>query len=227
MHPSSVVRCGLAAAVFAACATARAGTIDIVPYMGLTPGKWSILQSDGGSWQSGVSVTSGANGQVLKNYWYRSHAGAAWTPDGASNVFEITPTELRIVGLQDGADAWVFDPTPSLPRPLTVNKPYFFSTNLKHPATGEKSKMALLVIVTKTGIAVSTPAGSFTGCIKMRFYSYGGGESEEDVNLDCKGRSDVQTWFHRISDTADPQQESQDGGSTQLIQYGNKNPPFP
>lgn len=216
-----------AAALLAAgiCGSATAATVDLVPYLALKAGKWGILQTVGSSTLSAFAAEEGPGSGQIHRRWYENK-GSGWT-GGEGDIFEITADELRLVGSDDGTDVWVVDPPLIVPRPMTVNRPVLYTGWMKNPRTGAKSRMTMVMIVTKTGLTADVPPGTFSDCIKSRFLSYSEGTSRDSATLLCRGRGETLTWVNKIKDTADPVQETQNSWSSRLVQSGSANPPFP
>jgi hypothetical protein len=198
--------------------------IDVVPYMGLKAGKWAITQEKDSISQQGYVMVKGTNGQIVKE-WY-SNEGSGWTFDEAE-VFQITPSALLYIGVNDGKDLWIFDPTVSIPRPLSLNQAVSYSGVLRNQRTNAVRRITQIFMVTKSGLTVDTTAGSFSGCIKARSFNYIIGTSRDAATLLCSGRDEVQGWVSKIKDTTDPQVETQNEFSFEMIQFGDSNSPIP
>jgi hypothetical protein len=190
--------------------------IDVVPYMGLKAGKWAITQEKDSISQQGYVTVKGTNGQIVKE-WYSNEA----------EVFQITPSALLYIGVNDGRDLWIFDPTVSILRPLSLNQAVSYSGVLRNQRTNAVRRITQIFIVTKSGLTVDTPAGSFSGCIKVRSFNYMTGTSRDSATLLCSGRDEVQGWVSKIKDTTNPQEETQNEFSFEMIQFGDSNSPIP
>ena len=204
-----------------------AAAVDIVSYRGLKPGKWSIMQktTDPSSRQGSV-IVKGANGQIVEE-WY-SDDGSGWTSDG-STVYKITPTDLLLIGENDGKDLWTYEPVLAFPRKISLNQPVPpYNGMLRNQRTQATRRITLLFMITKSGLTVDTQqAGTFKNCIKVRIYEYSAGVSRDATNLEAPGRGKVKHWRCKIKDTPDPVQEIQSVSSYELIQFGDSDPPIP
>jgi hypothetical protein len=202
-----------------------AAAVDIVPYMGLKPGKWSIMQETDSPSRQGSVIVKGTNGQIVEE-WY-SVDGSGWTSDG-STVYKITPTDLLLIGENDGKDLWTYEPVLAFPRKISLNQPVPYNGILRNQRTQATRRITLLFMITKSGLTVDTQqAGTFKNCIKVRIYEYSAGVSRDATNLEAPGRGKVKHWRCKIKDTPDPIQEIQSVSSYELIQFGDSNPPIP
>jgi hypothetical protein len=198
--------------------------VDILPYLGLKPGKWGILQKTNSTTQTGYVTVQGTDGQIIHE-WY-NNKGSGWTFD-SSEVFEITPTAVLKIGSYDGTDMWIAEPSMRIPRPLSLNKPVYYNGIMRNQSTNATQRYTAVLVITKSGLTVDTQAGSFKNCIKFRVYEYSAGISRDATNLLAPGRIEVKSWVCKIKDTSNPVQETQDAFGYELIQFGNSNPPIP
>jgi hypothetical protein len=82
-------------------------------------------------------------------------------------------------------------------------------------------------MITKSGLTANTLGGTFSNCIKSKTYGHQAGVSREETSILCPGRADVKEWVSKIKDTTDPQQETQNAFSAEIVQFGDSNPLLP
>ena len=200
-----------------------AASVDIVPYMALTPGKWGISRQVGGTSRQGFVNAKGANGKILRHYY--NDEGSGWVFD-STDVFKVTATAVIHVGTHDGTDMWVLEPVFSIPRPLKLNKPVYYTGVLKNKRTLATTRVSAFTVITGSGLTVVAPAGTFTNCIKQRMYSYRNGMSRDALELSAPGRGGMLEWRNKIKDTDDPVVETQIPNSHEMTEYGDADAPF-
>jgi hypothetical protein len=220
----SVISAIILIAVFALSSSVLAATVDIVNYMGIKAGKWSVFQSVGSTSKDGFITVSGANGQILRKFYNNTASG--WVFDSAM-VFKVTSTTLQIIGSNDGKDLWLFEPACTFPRLLTVNKAYHYNGIMRNNRTNATQTYVLTLHVTQTGLTVHTTPGTFANCIKFRSYEYTPGQMRMSTQLCAPGREELRAWVSKIKDTTNPELETQNSFIKQLIQFGDSNPPLP
>jgi hypothetical protein len=201
-----------------------ATTVDIVNYMGLKAGKWSIFTKPGSGTLEGFTTVKGANGQILRKYYEKS--GNVWTWD-SSEIFKITPTTVQLVGSIEGPDTWNLEPAFVFPRLLNLNKPVRYNGVMRNQRTNATQPIMLVLCVTQQGLTVNTTAGTFTNCIKVWSFQYTPGQLREGVELWAPGRERVKSWVSKIKDTPSPVVETQTASSKVLVQFGDSAPPLP
>jgi hypothetical protein len=201
-----------------------AAAVDIVPYLGLKPGKWGILQNTNSITQQGYVTVQGTDGQIVRT-WY-DNKGSGWT-FSSSEVFKITPTALLMIGSNDGRDMWAAEPVFTVPRSLSLNQPVYYNGIMRNQRTQATKRSTMVLVITKGGLTVDTQAGTFDKCIKFRHYEYSPGTSRDATVLLGPGRSELKGWVSKIKDTSNPVQETQSAFGYELIQFGDSNPPFP
>ncbi len=202
--------------------SAGAVTVDIAPYMALTPGKWSITKDLNTGTLHGFVTRQGTNGQVVCFYYINN--GKGWAFETAS-VLQMTPTAILMIGSNDGADFWATQPTISIPRYINIGQSYFYKGIMANQTTHATRPFTQIVRVTESGLAVSTPAGPFKNCIMFENYEYSPGKSEIVTILYAQGRAGVEKWGCAIQETSDPQQNAQTVWNDEIIQFGDSNPP--
>jgi hypothetical protein len=204
--------------------SAVAAAVDIVPYLGLKPGKWAILQNTNSITHQGYVTVQGTDGQIVQT-WY-DNKGSGWT-FSSSEVFQITPTALLMIGSHDGRDLWIAEPVLTIPRSLSLNQPVYYTGIKRNQRTQATQRVTMVLVITKRRLTVDTQAGIFNNCIKFRSYQYSPGTSRDATVLLGPGRSELKGWVSKIKDTSNPVQETQSAFSYELIQFGDSNPPFP
>ena len=175
----------------------NAATVDLAPYMALTPGKWSIMQDLNTGTLHGSVTLKGTNGQIICTYYINN--GSGWTFD-TSTVLKITPTAILMIGSYDGTDLWATLPTVTIPRRVTLNQPYYYNGIMKNQRTHVTKPFTQIVRVTKTGLTVHTSGGTFTNCIMFQNYEYSPGSSDIVTILYAQGRAEVERWGCAIQD---------------------------
>jgi hypothetical protein len=205
-------------------AAAHAATFDLVSYLGLNPGNWAVFQDRAGA-ISGYATTQTGTGEVTQTF-YRLN-GSTWVFDVAE-TFAVSNRRLSYIGSFDGAATLVFQPALNITRRQQVGDSTVYKGLLVNPSTGDTTSVTTAFSLSAEGIAVTVPAGTFTDCIKLRFYSQGGGSSRDSVSISCPNRNEAKTWYNKIKDTAVPTDEDQSqSNALVMIQAGDSNPPFP
>lgn len=219
---STIVAVVFGASLFA---FAAGNTVDIVSYMGLNPGQWSISKltdsCTGNTSQQARVVVKGQNGQILVK-WYDKD-GDNWVFD-SSDVYRVSSTAFYFIGSNDGQDSWTFVPKITLPLTMKLNVPILYKGITKNQRTGEKLPFAAIFMITQKGITVTTEAGTFNNCIQIQSYTYSAGKSRESTALTAPGMSDVMEWVSKNKDTSESD-VNQNAFKSEIIQFGNSTIP--
>ena len=217
---SLMLACGMAFA-----ASANAATVDLADYLGLVPGHWAIYQDTTTGEVSGQVVSANADGSLSQN-WYRQVSGA-WVFD-STEIFNITARRITYLGTSDGGTTWLLDRALSMPRMQDVGSATVYKGTLRNQTTGEAVGIVQTLTLVADGLGVSTPAGSFSACIKTRSYNVVGDSSRDSVSISCPGRTEVKTWVTKIQDTADPTVEDlSQSHAAVMINAGDSGAPLP
>lgn len=214
---------GASLSVFAA-----GNTVDIVSYMGLKPGQWSIFKHTdsctANTSQQGRVVVKGQNGQILVK-WYNDD-GNNWVFD-SSDIYRVSLTALYFIGSNDGKDLWAFVPKVTFPLTMKLNVPFLYKGIMKNQRTGEKLPIAAVFMITQKGITVTTETDTFADCIQVQIYTYSNMQARESTVLTAPGRGDVRGWVSKIKNTSEPDEETQNAFKSEIIQFGDSKPPIP
>ena len=132
----------------------------------------------------------------------------------------------HLLGLDDN-ETWLFTPAMAIPRNLALNKPFVYKGSIVNQHTMESVPAFLSVMITDSGLAITTSAQTFTGCIKVVSHS----AMRDDVNLSiefkCSGRGDVKIYDLGADETTDPALPVEINGRVKdLKAFGNSKPPF-
>lgn len=154
------------AAMVAVTNPAVAQTIDIVDYMAVTPGQWKVDREE--DICSGVSEDGGRFISTYGNYILDAGydlVSGNWISESI-NVLQITQNNLMWIGeYEDGIS--VYSPPITIPRSLGLDEPVFNSGII---TTGSESEIySSIFMITETGVSVTTPAGTFSNCIKVKW----------------------------------------------------------
>ena len=143
-------------------------------------------------------------------------------------MWKISSDNIVLLGMNDGVDYWQAVPQVSIPRALRIGVPYTYYGVVKNTNTGESQRLVYVIFIQKYNIDnVSTLAGTFDNCIKLRNYHYLGGDSRDSVDLMCPGRFVVKKWLNKMNYTSNISVEDQDTATRELIDYGNSAPKLP
>jgi hypothetical protein len=200
-----------------------AAAFDLASYLALTPGNWAIFQDTVSGEQSGY-VTSQSGGQIVQT-WYRFQGGA-WVYDSAE-LYTVTSKWVNYVGSTDGTTTWLFEPVVSLRRKQSAGDSTVYKGVQRNQTTLEATPMTSSVSVADDKIGVTVPAGSFTGCIKLRVFGQNGTSSRDSVSISCPNRQEMKSWYNKLNDTGVKTDQESESHSTIAIQAGDSGSPIP
>jgi hypothetical protein len=199
-------------------ATSIAQTVDIVKFIGLKAGKWGLQQDQ-------------------ENYICADHQSSmgGWKvvgrPDGTlfvdrgthGNIFKVQSRYVSSIGEVDGNETWLFNPPMSLPRNWRINTPFAYKGVAVNQTTKESIPVASMVIISESGVTVTTPAGTFTNCIKFESTN----SDHHRISFYCKDRGEVKFYDWEANKTTNPEDPiSSSLYKSDLVAYGDSNPPF-
>jgi len=202
-----------------------AAAFDVATLLVLEPGNWGIQRDNVTGEQVGYVVSLNAAGQTVQS-WYTLQGGV-WAFDSAS-LFVVTRNRITYVGEDVGNAVWTFEPALTIPRRWAVNDVYVYKGLQRNSVTGETVPVGQVVTFTAENLTATTPAGSFTGCVKGRIYGVDARSSRDSVSIHCPGRTQVMNWVSKIVDTAAPTvMDQSEVRSSVSIAGGSSGAPFP
>jgi hypothetical protein len=189
---------GLAAAVGGYHFARAGGFVYIDAYMlGLTGITVHVdpFVSDG--WQIGCIVTW--NSGLIFRAWYENEFG--WIED-ETEIMQVTASDLlfhAIMTKPGGVPQYTtFNPPVTLPRDMEVNEPVFYSGTITQGT--ESHPLVLTYMIVEDGLTVTTDAGTFNNCLKVKMTSIGIIASDTTVQILAPGVGVVQQWYVTIEE---------------------------
>ena len=197
-----------------------AHALDLARYMDLVPGKWKIYQRQNiikGATGEGLYVVSADKKNSIIRALYLKDSNDNWVFFDA-DIYKIDKKFIYVIGYVNSSGTVEFyNPKVSIPRSMPVNHPFVYKGALGN------CFQTIVLVVNQTGISQTTPAGTFTGCIKVQRYVVRcDGEAHTNTMIWAPGRMDVSDWYTEI----DLENESPiDAKIRETIQYGDADPP--
>lgn len=201
-----------------------AAALDLASYLALTPGNWAIFQDSADGSQTGYVTSQNGEGQIVKT-WYGLDGGT-WVYDSAE-LFTVTGKRITYLGFMEGGTTWLLEPALELRRKWSVGDVAVYAGRLRNQTTLEATWATRSVSLTDDKIALTVPAGSFTNCVKLRVQSYHDGTSRDAATISCPDRSEMKSWYNKISDTGVATEQEIETRTEVAIQAGIANPPIP
>lgn len=201
---------------------ATAQTYDIADYMMLTPGQWKIEQgqdtSSGETWQTGSVIST--QGQYILEMWYEYENGS-WVKEDVG-ILGLTADSLifygdyEFEGWEQGF--WLLEPPLVIPRTLEVGQAVMNSGVITHGT--ETIPYAHTLMILEAGVTVTTPAGTFTNCLKIAETDIEGNEVESEIVILAPGLGEVKGWSAEIEEEV-PGVVEMDTETSDVIDYGS------
>ena len=198
--------------------TSFAQTVDIVKFMGLKAGKWG-LQQDQENYICGDPQSFMGGWKVVK----RPDGTFFVDRGGHGNIFKVQAESVSSIGEVDGNDTWLFNPPISLPRSWKINTPLKYKGVAVNQTTKESIPFTGMIIVSEKNVTVTTPAGTFTDCIKWE--SHNG--QHHRISFYCRNRGEVKFYDWEAVKTTNPEDPIRSSlYRSDLVSYGDSNAPF-
>jgi hypothetical protein len=172
----------------------------------------------------GVKIAKTSTGNFLRKHYEKQDG--SWVHDD-DDIFKVEATKLSVLGFIDSNETWLFTPAIVISRTKPLNTPFVYKGAIVNQTTAESSPVFAVFTIMESGVTVTTPAATFTNCIKILTNQITGDDIEETIDYWCQGRGEVKSYKVKAKKTTDPEQPvSGKIYSKDLKAFGDSRAPF-